>query len=154
MLQLSLSWVPNVSNSWSVVMTLIVLDTFNIIYVLLTSHNCNGRDLHLCYKLMPLLYLQLVWFSFCQLDRLSIFVSWRLQNCFEYFILIKADMEFVKCFTQVRFPTFLILPEKRVSRNIFGKEIKNEVVLLIHFEQIASFLQLSISIQTQYSYKY
>ena len=63
-------------------------------------------------------------------------------------------MEFVKCFTQVRFPTFLILPEKRVSRNIFGKEIKNEVVLLIHFEKIASFLQLSIPIQTQYSYKY
>ena len=135
-------------------MTLIVLDTFNIIYVLLTSHNCNGRDLHLCYKLMPLLYLQLVWFSFCQLDRLSIFVSWRLQSCLEYFILIKADMEFVKCFTQVRFPTFLILPEKRVSRNIFGKEIKNEVVLLIHFEKIASFLQLSIPIRTQYSYKY
>ena len=77
-----------------------------------------------------------------------------MQSCFEYFILIKADMEFVKCFTQVRFPTFLILPEKRVSRNIFGKEIKNEVVLLNHFEQIASFLQLSIPIQTQYSYKY
>ena len=38
------------------------------------------------------------------------------------------------------------------GRNIFGKEIKNEVVLLIHFEQIASFLQLSIPIQTQYSY--
>ena len=53
-----------------------------------------------------------------------------------------------------KIPNFLILPEKRVSRNIFGKEIKNEVVLLIHFEQIASFLRLSIPIQTQYSYKY
>ena len=53
-----------------------------------------------------------------------------------------------------KIPNFLILPEKRVSRNIFGKEIKNEVVLLNHFEQIASFLLLSILIQTQYSFKY
>ena len=121
-------------------MTLIVLDTFNIIYVLLTSHNCNGRDLHLCYKLMPLLYLQLVWFSFCQLDRLSIFVSWRLQSCLEYFILIKADMEFVKCFTQVRFPTFLFHPRKAVNCEMFGIEFRNEdVLLLLYFEHITIF---------------
>ena len=44
-----------------------------------------------------------------------------------------------------KIPNFLILPEKRVSRNIFGKEIRNAVVLLIHFEQIASFFAIIYS---------
>ena len=30
-----------------------------------------------------------------------------------------ADLEFVKCFTQVRFPTFLILPDKNEKIVIF-----------------------------------
>ena len=37
-----------------------------------------------------------------------------------------ADLEFVKCFTQVRFPTFLILLEKNKKIVIiFGKQFTN-----------------------------
>ena len=51
-----------------------------------------------------------------------------------------ADMEFVKCFTQVRFPTFLFHPRKAVNCEMFGIEFRNEdVLLLLYFEQITIF---------------
>ena len=48
---------------------------------------------------------------------------------------------------------FYYTREKRVNRDMFGVEFRNEdVLLLLYFEQIAIFLQLSSPIQTQYSY--
>ena len=62
-------------------------------------------------------------------------------------------MEFVNCFTPVRFQKKSILPEKKcVNRKILGQKLGIENVLLIYFEQIARFcVQLFTQIQTHSS---
>ena len=53
-----------------------------------------------------------------------------------------ADLEFVKCFTQVRFPTFLILPKKkRKNRDIFGKQFTNKSSVLIKLSVFCNYLR-------------
>ena len=51
---------------------------------------------------------------------------------------ISSDMEFVKCFTPVRFPKISILPEKRINRDIFGEKFRIKDAFFIYFEQIVS----------------
>ena len=65
------------------------------------------------------------------------------------------DLEFVKFFTPVasKIPKFFnSTREKRIYRDIFGQKLRMGDVLLIHFEQIVSFVRLSTQILTHSSW--
>ena len=71
--------------------------------------------------------------------------SWNVDKIVKFECLKKkkttqSDMEFVKYFTPARFPILLnFTQKKRENRNIFGKKLRTEYVLLIYFQQFISF---------------
>ena len=62
-----------------------------------------------------------------------------------------SDLEFVRSFIPVGLKEINFTREKRVSRDIFGKKSRMEVVFLIYCEHLSFCVQLSPQIQTHSS---